>query len=355
MEPFKNVYNEKQIKKLGKLLSKTYPTFKEKDFISSLINNTWEQKELKQRQRAITLAMGEFLPNDYIKALDIIKSIHHEFDGLFHLIFPDFIEVYGIEHYEESIDALKLFTSNCSSEFAVRAFLIRYPEFIEVFKVWAKDENEHVRRLASEGCRPRLPWGVALNSYKKDPKKVIEVLHLLKDDESVYVRKSVANNLNDISKDNPTIVKELFKKWYGKSEKTNWIVKHGSRTLLKQADSDILELFAYSSKHIKLKDFESQDSVKLNDILKFSFKIFSQKSLGKLRIEYKIGFLRQNGKINYKVFKISERDVHEKDLIVSKSHHFKEVTTRKYYQGIQTLSIVINGKEFEKKEFTLVF
>lgn len=352
MEPFKNIYNEKEIKRLAKEIKLVDSSFRDIEFIDSLINESWEVKELKQRQRAITLALGEYLP-PYLEALEILKKVEGKFSGLFHLIFPDFVELYGLDYYEESIQALKLFTKGCSSEFGVRSFLVKYPDFIEVFKIWAKDECEHVRRLASEGCRPRLPWGIALNSYKKDPSSVIEVLEILKDDKSKYVQKSVANNLNDISKDNPKIAKEVFKKWYGKSERTNWIVKHASRGLLKEGDREVLELFGYKSEHLNVSDFLLDKEVKLNEYLKFSFKISSQEPLGKLRIEYKIGLLRQKNKINYKVFKISERVVESNELMINKSHHFKEVTTRNYYDGIQTLSIVVNGREFECKEFLL--
>jgi 3-methyladenine DNA glycosylase AlkC len=353
MEPFKNIYNEKEIIKLSSEIQKVYPGFQKTQFVNSLINETWEQKELKERIRAISTSLGEFLDQDYSKALDILKQIHTQFDGLFHLIFPDFVEVFGLEHFEISIEALKVFTPQCSSEFAVRPFLIKYPQCIEVFKEWAKDENEHVRRLASEGCRPRLPWGIALAEYKKDPKKVLEILEILKNDASEYVQKSVANNLNDISKDNPDIVKKILKQWYGNSNKTDWIVKHASRTFLKAGDSEVLNLFGYSAKDIKVAQFECNKRINLNDYLNFSFQISSKKPLGKLRLEYKLGLLRQKGKINYKVFKISERDVKDKKLTIEKSHHFKEVTTRKYYKGIHSLTIIVNGKEFDTKEFEL--
>jgi len=354
MEPFKNIYNEKEIIRLSDEIKILYPDFQQKQFVDSLINKTWEQKELKERMRAISLTLGEFLPHEYGEALDILKEVQGKFNGLFHLVFPDFVEVYGLEYYERSIEALKFFTANCSSEFAVRPFLIKYPDFIEVFKEWAKDESEHIRRLSSEGCRPRLPWGMALSQFKQDPSKVLEVLELLKDDKSEYVRKSVANNLNDISKDNPKIVKEVFQKWYGKSKNTDWIIKHGARSLLKAGDSDVLKLFGYSSKDIEVSNLEVTTSIKLNGYLDFSFKIFSKKALGKLRIEYKLGFLRQKGKLNYKIFKISEREIKEKELTIKKSHHFKEVTTRKYYKGIHTLSVVVNGKEFITKKFQLL-
>ncbi|MDB2562420.1 DNA alkylation repair protein [Sulfurimonas sp.] len=353
MEPFKNIYNKEEIQRLANEVLLVYPSFQQKEFINYLLDETWEEKELKQRMRSISTSLGKFLPNDYLQALEVLKKIQDKFNGLFHLIFPDFVEVYGIDYYDESIDSLKFFTTQSSSEFAIRPFFSKYPQLIELSKEWALNKNEHIRRLASEGCRPRLPWGIALQQYKKDPTKVLEVLELLKDDESVYVQKSVANNLNDISKDNPQTVKKILKSWYGNSKNTNWIVKHASRTLLKAGDTDVLEIFGYSSEGINVSNLEVIDNLKLNEYLDFSFKISSKTKLGKLRIEYKLGLLRQKNKINYKVFKISERNLQDKELTINKSYHFKEVTTRKYYSGIHTLTIVVNGKEFQTKEFKL--
>ncbi|MFT7859661.1 MAG: DNA alkylation repair protein [Sulfurimonas sp.] len=353
MEPFKNIYNTNEITRLADEIKAIDAAFSKEQFINSLLNDSWEQKELKERMRAISLSLGKFLP-EYLQALEILKQVHGKFNGLFHTVFPDFVEVYGLGYFEESIEALKLFTQNFSSEYAVRPFLIKYPQLIETFQEWAQDENEHVRRLASEGCRPRLPWGQALPEYKQDPSKVLEVLELLKDDPSRYVQKSVANNLNDISKDNPEIVKGVFQKWYGISKNRDWIVKHAARTLLKAGDKDVLKLFGYSAEGIEISNFTLDQSVHLNELLNFSFKIFSKKALGKLRIEYKLGLLRQKGKRNYKVFKISERDINTQEITINKAHHFKEVTTRKYYDGVQTLTIVVNGKEFATKEFQLL-
>lgn len=353
MEPFKNIYNKTEIVKLANEIVAAYPPFEREQFISCIIDDLWEQKELKERLRTITLGLGKFLPIDYVESLEILKKVHHKFNGLFHLIFPDFVEVYGLEYYDDSIEALKLFTQNCSSEFAIRPFLVKYPQLIETLKEWTQDNNEHIRRLASEGSRPRLPWGMALQKYKKEPIKVIEVLELLKDDTSEYVRKSVANNLNDISKDNPKIVKEILKQWYGNSKNTNWIVKHASRTLLKAGDKEVMEIFGYQSDAIEVVDLQVSERINMNELLNFSFAIQSKNILGKLRIEYKLGLVRQNDKMGYKVFKISEKEVKENRVFVEKKHHFKYVTTRKYYNGTHTLTIIINGKEFLTKEFEL--
>ena len=101
---------------------------------------------------------------------------------------------------------------------------------------WSKHKDPRVRRLASEGCRPRLPWAMALPDFKRDPSKILPILEQLKADSDVWVRKSVANNLNDISKDNPELAISIFKKWLGGNKETDWIVKHAARTLLKQGN-----------------------------------------------------------------------------------------------------------------------
>lgn len=354
MEALKNIYNEQEIIKLAQKICDVYPSFEYEMFLATLLDSEWENLALKQRMRKITLTLGQFLPSQYAQALEILKLVHRNFSGLFHIVFPDFVEVYGIDYLDISLEALKIFTPYCTSEFAIRVFLIKYPEVINVLKEWAYDENEHVRRLASEGCRPRLPWGIALQKYKQNPNEVVKILEILKNDDSEYVRKSVANNLNDISKDNPQIAKDVFKKWYGVSPNTNKLVKKASRTLLKAGDRDILSLFGYDSIDIQVDDLIVSQKVKINDYLNFSFNISSKLPLGALRIEYKIGLIRQNNKMGYKIFMLSQKYENLTSIKIEKSHHFKKVTTRKYYAGIHTLSIIINGHEYKKIEFELV-
>ena len=354
MQALKDIYNQQEISRLADAITSVYAPFQNDTFVASLINDSWAERELKQRIRAVTLSLGEFLPNDYQESLAILRKVHDRFSGLFHLIFPDFVEVYGLDDYEVSLEALQLFTPQCSSEFAIRPFLLRYPHLIERLKEWTKHEDEHIRRLASEGCRPRLPWAMALVEYKENPTRILEVLEFLKDDESLYVRKSVANNLNDISKDNPQIAKTIFKLWYGNSTRTDWIVKHASRTLLKAGDMEVMELFGYSPKGIEVKDLKLDRHVTMDNHLDFSFGIFSPDMLGKVRLEYKLGFMRKNETMGYKVFKISERELKTQEILVKKSHHFRYITTRKYYAGVHTLTIIVNGQEFLTEEFELI-
>ena len=179
--------------------------------------------------------------------------------------------------------------------------------------------------------------------------------YILKDDKSLYVRKSVANSLNDISKDNPQILKDIAKKWIGVNKNRDWILKHGCRTLLKNGNTQVLELFGFTkNNNINIDNFMLNKQVKLGDNLEFSFTLKSHESLGKLRIEYAIEFLRQNNKYSTKKFKISEGIYNQNNKKITKKYSFKPISTRKYYQGIHKLSVFINGVFLEEKEFIVL-
>ncbi len=355
-EPLKNLYTQELIRSLSESLITEYPKFDSSGFIQFVFNEDWKNKALKQRMYHISEALFGFLPSDYLAAVSILKQVSHHFDGFQHMFFPGFVELYGLDHYDISIDALEYFTSNSSSEFAVRPFILKYKgKMMTQMERWAESNNHHVRRLASEGCRPRLPWAMALPCFKQDPTPIIPILERLKDDASDYVRRSVANNINDISKDNPGTVIELVDRWKGKSIKMDWVVKHGCRTLLKQADPSILTLFGFlKPDHVTLFDFSVQKSVVLGERLAFSFILRSPgKRLGKLRIEYGIDLLRKNSTHSRKLFKLSEFETDNSEKRLSRSHHFRDVSTRNYYPGIHRLAIVINGVEFGCQEFEL--
>ena len=253
----KNLYSKEFIEKLSINLQDRYKNFKKDEFKKAIFINSWEGFELKQRMRHISKTLGVFLPFSYKEQIDILIEVKQDFKALEAMIFQDFVEVFGLDDFEISMKALELFTIDSSSEFAIRQFIIKYEDkTINQMKIWAKSKNEHIRRLASEGSRPRLPWAVALPNFKKNPKKVFEIIELLKNDSSKYVQKSVANNLNDISKDNPKMVVEFVKKNLNISKSLDWICKHGSRTLLKTGDKEVLNLFNFDkSHHINLTNF----------------------------------------------------------------------------------------------------
>uniref|UniRef100_UPI00406C845E DNA alkylation repair protein n=1 Tax=Bacillus sp. FSL R5-0820 TaxID=2954560 RepID=UPI00406C845E len=346
MEPLKHVYNEPFIQHLAEKLVQASTVFDADHFQQLVFQEDWEQLELKGRMRRVTESMHACLPEDYEKAIDVLRQTAPHFTGLSALVFPDYVETYGVDHWDISIKALEFFTPFSTAEFAVRPFLIQDQEkMLAQMLVWSQDQNEHIRRLASEGCRPRLPWGLSVPALKKDPSVTLPILENLKSDSAKYVQKSVANHLNDISAIQPDLMKQMVKSWYGTNEHTNWIVKHASRTLLKKGDPDIMALFGYGDDpSIQVTDLKvTQDPVRIGEKLTFHFILQADKPL-KLRVEYAIDYVKARGTRNQKVFKITEFDTGSalhREFVRSQS--FQNMTTRKHYEGIHTLTIIING------------
>jgi 3-methyladenine DNA glycosylase AlkC len=342
------------------------PFFESQKFINSIFNEYWNEKELKDRMKHTAVVLQKFLPKEYESALEVINSIIDKLrnakfsdSGFEFMFFPEFIERFGIEHFSASIKSIEFVTQFTSCEFAVRPFIVKYGDkMLSQMYAWTNHQSAHVRRLASEGCRPRLPWATALPALKMDPSPILPLLENLKKDASEYVRRSVANNINDISKDHPDVVLTLANTWKGIAKDTDAIIKHGSRTLLKQGHPEILEFYGLSGgMQPELSGFELiTPKLKFNEDLKFSFRIKNiDKKERLLRMEYAIYFLRQNGQFSRKVFKISERTLQSNENIsINRKQSFKPITTRKYYPGQHKVSLILNGKESEAKEFVLL-
>lgn len=358
-EPLKNMYNRPYLEKFADVFKKVYPGFDKKKFLKLVFNNEWDNLELKGRMSHIARSLNEVLPGDYRKNISILKKAVPHFKGFLSMIFPDYVEQFGLENPKVSVTALELFTQYGSSEFAVRPFIVKYPEILmpEIMN-WAKHKNHHVRRLASEGSRPRLPWAIALPEFKRDPAPVLKILEFLKNDDSEYVRKSVANNLNDISKDNPPIAFETAKKWYGKNKNTDWIVKHAMRGLLRKGNKNALKLFGWhGSEGIEITNLKlSSTKIQNGGKLEFSFSIKPVKPVNEnVRLEYTIDFITSSGKTSRKIFKITEGKFEkEKIYNFAKKHSFKDLTIRKHFKGQHLIGIIVNGERTAEKKFFVV-
>ncbi len=356
-EPLKNVYDINYIDRLGRAIEKATPSFNHANFRHLVLSGKWENLELKQRISRICSAIHEELDVPFKEACEILKEVAPGFNGYAALFFPEFIERFGKHDWETSMKALEVLTRFSSAEFAIRTFILNdTKKTMKQMLIWSKHKNEHVRRLASEGCRPRLPWAQALNEFKKNPTLIIPILDHLKNDSSLYVRKSVANNLNDISKDDPKLALRLAKRWLKESptEETTWIIKHGLRTLLKASDEEALKLFGLSNtSYFEVGTLNIETPlVNLGESLRFNFPVLLKKS-GKLRIEYALYFKNKKGEYGRKVFKISEKDTHAGEYEVTKSHTLKNMTTRNFNEGVHFLEIILNGKVFSKRPFYL--
>lgn len=357
-EPLKNLYTPELLQQLADLLQQQYKPFDKKQFFKTVFDNEWPNRELKQRMRHITHSIHQFLPLPYGKQMEVLIPIAHHFRGFVAILFPDFVEVYGVEEPDISIPALEHFTQYSSSEFAVRPFIIRYEKrMVKQHLQWAKSKNHHVRRLASEGIRPRLPWAMALPSFKKDPSAILPILEQLKSDESEYVRRSVANCLNDISKDHPDTVLAIVKKWKGLSSETDWIVKHASRGLLKQGHTEALSSFGLNHKvKVDVSNLMlSKSKLAIGGKFDYSFSVtLKENKPHSVRLEYKIYYQKANGKQLPKVFQIATYTLEpQQTLNIRRSHAFADLTTRKHYKGDHRIVVVVNGKETVELPFVL--
>ncbi|PCJ97647.1 MAG: DNA alkylation repair protein [Flavobacteriaceae bacterium] len=365
-ELFKNIYNKEFFNAFTNVIQQIESDFDKTSFLKNIYDDEWENKELKQRMRHITVVLKNHLHKDFDKnavtILNLIPQLEKSGfkpDNLEFIFLPDFIEVFGMENYDLSIKAFEQITQFVSCEFAVRPFIIAYKkEMMGQMLSWSKHKHPMVRRLSSEGCRPRLPWAMAITSLKNSPKPILPILENLKDDTSESVRRSVANNLNDISKDNPDVVIHLAKKWQGITLETDWLIKHACRTLLKQGNPEVMQLFGFGSiTEINIEGFQIfNPKVKIGEYVKFRFKLINTSdSKTKIRLEYGLYYQKANGSLSKKVFKISEREYPENSTkTIERKQSFKVITTRKFHLGKHQLAIIINGNEFEKYDFELV-
>lgn len=356
-EELRNIYNTSFIKELILEIKTEYKRFDDAKCHNLIFQEDWEQLALKERMRRITVSLHTTLPKDYKSALEILYKVAPKFTGLKGIIFPDYVELYGLDEWDDSMKALAFFTPFSTSEFAVRPFLIKdIDRMLAQMLEWSLHPDEHIRRLASEGSRPRLPWGQSVPAIKVNPEQTLPILNNLKEDNSLYVRKSVANHINDISYTHPDIVLEIANEWYGKQKNTDWIIKHACRALLKKGNQRALLLFGYKDdQSIETKDFTlDKDRISIGDSIHFSFTITSKKEIP-VRVEYAIDYVKSKGQRTKKVFMISTLKMNPNETRnFSKTQSFKELTTRKHYKGTHTLSIIINGIIKASLDFDIV-
>ncbi len=263
----------------------------------------------------------------------------------------------GLEDFEASFVLLKEMTKRATAEFDVRPFLARDQTSTRHHAPWVKDESVHVRRLVSEGTRPRLPWGMRLQALVADPTPTLPLLEALKDDPEDYVRRSVANHLNDIAKDHPELVADIAKRWLkGADRNREKLVRHACRSLIKQGHTATLEAFGLNPPEIRVEGPQVLTAeVAYGDTVGFNIELVSTSSKTQdLVIDYLIHFRKANGTLAPKVFKWTKLTLAPGErLTLSRSHAIRPITTRVYYGGTQAVSLRINGQDFGFSEFEL--
>lgn len=355
MEALKDIYfQEAFVLKLSKYLSAS-KNFDQKAFVDSLTDDGFKAMALKEKLRFCAQTMGECVGLPYLEALPLVVSVAKHFDDFDALVFAEFIDVYGRDDFDQSLEALGQVTQYGSSEFAIRYYLNEQPDKVMSYlKELASSPQENIRRFASEACRPKLPWGkkVAVLYEEAYIHKILEILDILKEDESLFVRKSVANNLNDLSKIMPNLVIDTAKKWYGQAENTDWILKHGLRSLLKKGNKSALNIWGLDSSEGVLADAFSISHAQIGKTSQISvcLNVLKDKHI---RVSVYVHYLKKNGTYSKKSFLISEKAFGPGIHQLSKKMSFKQMTTRTHYPGAHKLELVVNGDTIKEVLFDL--
>jgi len=253
--PLKHLVGPAMLLQIANRISVNMPAFNTAAFIQQFVAH-YGELELMPRCHWVAQCLHQHLPKDYPTAVDILLQslgpVHPsttDFSDIsfLHLPFSLFVSKYGLDYFDESMAAQYEITQRFSAEFSIRAFIQRYPEkCFDLFQDWIKDPNPHIRRLVSEGTRPRLPWASHLVDLQADPSPIMPLLEALKDDPELYVRRSVANNLNDIGKDHPKRVYALLTQWQKRSNKNrDWVINYALRSAIKRCEPEALALLGY--------------------------------------------------------------------------------------------------------------
>ena len=364
-----HLFNKSTVRYLANQFQQSNPTFPDRKFVSRVLKS-FPELELKQRIAHIADVLHDLLPGDYLSALDaILAALPPELDpdlsdddfGEF-IIAPlgHFVAEFGCDskYRTRSLAALKEITKRFSAEDPIRAFINKFPKpTLKFLLKCARDKNYHVRRWASEGTRPSLPWSGKLVIPYTDP---IPILDTLFADPKRYVTRSVANHLNDISKLDAPLVISKIKEWKASrlqsASEMDFICKHSLRTLVAQGNRSALKLLGFGqAPKIEISNFQLTSRViSLGESVEFSFDLYSRKQQ-KLAIDFVMTFASKSGKPRRKVFKLKQLQAQkEKSYNLTRKHPMKPMTTRKLYSGTHEVALQINGRPFDRLEFELI-
>ncbi|VAW42911.1 DNA alkylation repair enzyme [hydrothermal vent metagenome] len=364
---FKDYFDAGLAQQMAGQIRAVHPQFPSDKFVSQIVPQL-DGLEMKARTVVFVQALRDHLPAGFANGWAVLDAaLGAELteeggmfnDGWHYWPIAHFIEVYGLEDFDVGVHAMREITKRHTAEFAIRPFLIHHQEkMLEILHGWAEDDNAHVRRLVSEGTRPRLPWAGRLYQFIEDPSPTLALLEKLKDDPSEYVRRSVSNHLNDIAKDHPQLVVETCRRWWqdGSAER-RWIVKRALRTLVKEGDPDALAVLGFGPPQIELQDFSLSPQIfQLGGKLNLAFTLCStMDDEQNLVIDFVIHFVKANGKTSGKVFKLKTAVLSpNQSLTIQKSHPIRPITTRKYYPGTHWVKIQVNGQIVGERSFELV-
>jgi 3-methyladenine DNA glycosylase AlkC len=357
-EPLKNYYGTDVPARIADMIKEVDSGFDADAFLADALDG-YQALELTPRAWQIADALGRHLPQDYERAIEILvaslgpKLEAAELTGMDVFVYLPhvfFVAKFGVDHFEPSMHAQYELTQRFTAEYSIRVFLERYPQrTLARLREWALDSNVHVRRLVSEGTRPRLPWAPRLRAFQVDPRPVLELLELLKDDPELLVRRSVANNLNDIGKDNPAALIETCRRWMrDATPERSWLVRHALRSAVKRGDPEALEILGFvPAMGVTVRDIRIVPEVaSIGQRVLFTVGLANETSTTKqLLLELRIHFIKANGRSSAKVFALKELELQPSEHArLEKTISLAQHTTRTHYPGKHRVEVLVNGQ-----------
>jgi 3-methyladenine DNA glycosylase AlkC len=359
-EPLKNFFDTALVGRIADSLHAAAPDFDRKAFVRAV--GPLDELELLGRARRVAEALAETLPADFERAAALVEaSLDAPLPALegagmapfFYLPHVLWVAEAGLAHFETAMRLQHALTQRFTAEFSIRAYLVKHPEAtLARLREWTRDPSHHVRRLVSEGSRPRLPWAMRLRAFQQDPTPLLPLLDALVDDPSLYVRRSVANNVNDIAKDHPDVAVALAAKWMrAPSEERAWVVKHALRSLVKQGHVGALAVLGVNAKKrptLRVEGELSAARVPIGGKLAVSVTVTNP---GKTKLEaivdLAVHFVKASGEAKPKVFKLRRVALAAGESVtLAKTISFAEHTTRTPRPGAHTLEVLVNGFSF---------
>jgi len=367
-EPLKNFYGPQIPRRIGEMIRAAWPEFPRDAFVESALVD-YESSSLTGRGQCIARAMREHLPPYYPRAIEILLASlgsklppEERERGMGPFIYMPhvmFVAQFGLDHFEESMRAQYELTQRFTAEFSIRRFLETQPErTLARLREWASDPSPDVRRLVSEGTRPRLPWAPRLRAFQLDPRPVLELLELLKDDPSLYVRRSVANNLNDISKDHPRIVIDVARRWLADATpEREWIVRHALRSAVKRAEGPALAALGFGKRaEVAIRRCKiAPRRVRIGASVEIAFDLANAGTRAqRVMADLRVHFVKANGRARAKVFKLKALQLAPRAAVsIRKKLSLADLTTRKHYPGAHRVEVLLNGRARPLGAFTV--
>jgi len=364
------LFNSAKVERLAGEIQRVYSTFVREEFLRSVLGK-FPELELKARITWIAACLKQYLPSDYKEALDIILRTlpapndpslsDDDFGDFIYAPYAEYVAKNGCtaEYLALSLAALHAITQRFSVEDAIRTFLNAFPKetLVELLK-WTQDSHYHVRRLCSEGTRPKLPWAQKIKLSASQPLVLLDSLFA---DRTRFVTRSVANHMNDISKIDPDLAMDTLLKWQKsgrqQEKEMDYILHHALRTLVKQGDARALNMLGFDeAPQVKFVEFSVPEQVFMNTALEFSFSMQALEDSTVL-IDYILYFQNKAGQMNSKkVFKLTKLKLKKGELrVFTKRHLLREkMTTRTLYPGLHEIEIQVNGKKYGKRSFSLL-